>query len=270
MNDQNPQLTNLEIANRFQKYLKLSYYPLGMYFSDTIPSGKVRTQGKLHGRCIVNHVFKAAKNGGISLLKEGIGCIGGQFWAGFRKKLPHGWALFLSKGRKDILGGRAEHYKKDVNVAVGMIRDPGPIKRPNGTSYIIYSPLKDILDKQDIEFILFFVNPDKMAELISLANFARHNPYLVSAPAGSGCMSILNFPLKMKSAPEPDAVMGIWDLFARRSIPEHLLTLAVRRWLIEEMALNIPESFLAYTPPFTLRGELLLLLKKLKKDSKEC
>ncbi len=270
MNNENLHLTNLEISNQFLKYLKLSYYPLGMYFSDEVPSGKVRTQGRLISRCIVSHVFKTAKSGGASLLQEGAGCPGGQFWAGFRKQLPHGWALFITKGRKDILGGRAEHFKKDVNVATGAIRNPGPLDRPKGTNYIIYQPLKDIRDDQNIEFVLFFVKPDKMAELVSLTNFARHAPYLVSAPAGSGCMSILNFPLKLKQAPEPDGVMGIWDPFSRRTIPEHTLTLALRRWLVEEIALNMPESFLAYTPPFTLKGEVLHFFKKLKKDNKAC
>ena len=266
----NGHLTNVEIAQRFQKYMKLSYYPLGMYFTDKIPEAKVRIQGRLIGRCVVSHVFKAAKNGGISLLQEGGGCPGGQFWAGFSKQLPHGWAIFITKGREDILGGRAEHFKKDVNVATGAIQDPGPIDRPKGTNYIVYQPLKDIREDQKIEFILFFVKPDKMAELVSLTNFARHEPYLVSAPQGSGCMSILNFPLKMKPAPEPDGVMGIWDPFSRRTIAEHTLTLALRRWLVEEMALNMPESFLAYTPPFTLKGEIVHFLKKLKKDNKEC
>ncbi|MDD1777927.1 MAG: DUF169 domain-containing protein [Candidatus Helarchaeota archaeon] len=267
----NGHLTNVEIAQCFQKYMKLSFYPLGMYFAEKMPEAKVRTQGRLIGRCVVSHVFKAAKSGGISLLQEGGGCPGGQFWTGFSKQLPHGWAQFITKGRKDILDGRAEHFKKDVNVATGAIRDPGPIDRPTGTNYIVYQPLKDIRDDQKIEFILFFVKPDKMAELISLTNFARHDPYLVKAPQGSGCMSILNFPLKMKQAPEPDGVMGIWDPFSRTTIAEHTLTLALRRWLVEEMALNMPESFLAHKPaPFTIKGEIWHFLKKLKKGDKEC
>jgi hypothetical protein len=267
-------LTNVEITQRFQKYMRLSYYPLGMYFAERLPEAKVRTQGRLIGRCIVGHIFKTAKNGGISVLQEGRGCPGGQFWAGFSKQLPQYWALFITKGRKDVLGGRAEHFKKDVNIATKSIKEPGPIDRPKGTNYIIYQPLKDIREDQPIEFVLFFVNPDKMAQLISLTNFARHDPYLVRAPQGSGCMSLLNFPLKMKQAPEPDGIMGIWDSFARGTIASHTLSLALRRWLVEEMALNMPESFLAYTQPFTVKGEIVhffkKVLQKLKKDDTEC
>lgn len=263
-------LTNAEIVHRFGKYMKLAYMPLGMYFAETEPQGKVRTQGMLLGRCIVGHIFKAAKHGGISILKADAGCPGGQFWAGFRKSIIRGWASFITRGKADVLGGRAERFKKDVNVAVKMLRDPGPVKRPNGTNFIIFQPLKDIPDTQGIEFVLFFVKPKQLAELITLAHYARHAPYMVTAPSGSGCMSILNYPLRLKQEPEPDAVMGVWDLFARKTIPSDILTLAMRRWLFEEMVLNSPESFLAHTPPFTIWGEIKHFFKTLKNDKKKC
>ncbi|MHA1266075.1 MAG: DUF169 domain-containing protein [Candidatus Helarchaeota archaeon] len=263
-------LTNKEIADRFTKYMKLRFQPLGMYFSSRRPLRKVRSQGMILNRCIVGHVFKAAKRGGISLIEAGKGCPGGQFWAGFRKKIIKGWAHFITKGKPNVLGGRAERFKKDVNVAVKILREPGPLNRPEGANYIIYQPLKEIPDEQKIEFVLFFVNPKRMAELITLANYARHAPYLVKAPSGSGCMSILNYPLLMRNAPEPDAVMGIWDLFARQLLPPDTLSLALRRWMVEEMAQDIPESFLAYTPPFTFWGELKRFFKKLKRDQSQC
>ncbi|NVM29978.1 MAG: DUF169 domain-containing protein [Candidatus Helarchaeota archaeon] len=263
-------LPNREIAKRFEKYVKLLYMPLGMYFSETKPPGKVRRQRMIINRCIVGHVFKAAKWGGSSIIMKGAGCPGGQFWAGFRKKIIRGWASFLTKGRPDVLGGRAERMKKDVNVATRIIKEPGPIALPEGTNFIVYRPLREIPDDQPLEFILFFVDPERMAKLITLCNYARHAPYMVRAPAGAGCMSILNFPLLMKKAPEPDAVMGVWDLYSRMSIPHHILTLTIRRWLVEDMALDIPESFLAHTPPFTVWGEIKHFFKKLKRNKNKC
>ena len=152
-----------------------------------------------------------------------------------------------------------------MNVAVRMIQDPRPLIQPEGTDFIIYRPIKEIPDDQPIEFVLFFVNSKKLAKLITLCNYARHEPYMVSAPAGSGCMSILNYPLLMKKAPEPDAVMGVWDLNAIRSLPKNTLSLAFRHWFVEDMAADIPESFLAHTPPFTFWGELKLFFSKIKK-----
>ncbi|MHA1271469.1 MAG: DUF169 domain-containing protein [Candidatus Helarchaeota archaeon] len=256
------QLSNSEIDKSFRKYMHLKYKPLGIYFSKEIPPGKVRFQGRLFGRCIVGHVFKASKKGCISIIKSGAGCPGGQFWSGFSKKLPRGWAYFITHGREDILGGRAEHFKKNTKIAIKVVKDPGPLKLPNGINYIIYQRLGKIPDKQKIEYILFFLNPKEMAKFISLVNYARHCPYMVRAPAGSGCMSLLCFPLKMEEYPIPDAVMGIWDCFARNNIPKNILSIAVRRWIVEEMTLNMPESFLAHTPPFTIKGEIIHFFKK--------
>ncbi|TFF94401.1 MAG: hypothetical protein EU543_01405 [Promethearchaeota archaeon] len=255
-------LSNKQIAERFKDYMKLTYKPLGMYFSNTMPEGKIRTQGKILGRCIVGHVFKASKNGGTSIIKEGTGCPGGQFWSGFRKKVPDGWAHFMTHGRDDVLGGRAEHFKKDIRVAVKTIKDPGPVKKTNKFEYVVFQALKEVPETQTLEFILFFVNPNTMAKLITLLNYGRHVPYAVKAAAGSGCMSLLNHPLKMKKKPEVDAIMGIWDPFARRTVPKDLLSLTLRRWIVEEMAFNIPQSFLAYTAPFTPKGETKRFFKK--------
>jgi uncharacterized protein (DUF169 family) len=260
MNDK--KLTNSEIAKRFKKYMNLEYKPLGMYFSNKLPDGKIRKQGKIFGRCIVGHVFKSSKKGGTSIIQEGGGCPGGQFWSGFRKKMPQGWAYFITHGREDILGGRAEHFKKDTKVAMEVVRDPGPLKLPEGTKYIVYRRLGKIPDNQKIEFVLFFVDPNNMAKLISLLNYGRHIPNSVKATAGSGCMSIINFPLNMKQKPEADGVMGIWDPFARKNIPRNILSLSLRRWLVEEMAINMPESFLAHIPPFTIKGEVLRFFRK--------
>jgi hypothetical protein len=44
----------------------------------------------------------------------------------------------------------------------------------------------------------------------------------------------------------------------------------MRRWLAEDMALDIPESFLAFTPPFTLWGEMKRFFKNLKKGRNHC
>ena len=254
--------SNKQIAERFRKYMKLTYKPLGMYFSNEVPKGKNRSQGRIFRRCIVGHVFKASKKGGASIIKEGTGCPGGQFWSGFRKKVPDGWAHFMTHGRDDVLGGRAEHFKKDINVAVKTIKDPGPVKKKEDFEYIVFQALEEIPGSQKHEFILFFVNANIMAKLITLLNYERHVPYAVKAAAGSGCMSLLNHPLKMKEKPDVDAIMGVWDPFARRTIPKDLLSLTLRRWVVEQMALNIPESFLAHTAPFTPKGETIRFLRK--------
>lgn len=255
-------LSNKRIVREFKKVMKLKYDPLGVYFSNDLPEGKIRFQGKILNRCIVHHVFKAAKKGGSSVLIEGKGCPGGQFWSGFRKAAPRGWIHFITHGNPDFLGGRAEHFKKDIKLAAKILKEPGPVKKPEDTQYIIYENLKTIENNQNLEFIVFFVIPNEMAKLISLLNYGRHASFAVKAAAGSGCMSVLNYPLLLKEKPIVDGVMGIWDPFARRSIPKHILTLALKRWIVEEMAMNMSESFVAHHAPFTPKGEFIRFCRK--------
>lgn len=254
-------LSNFEIAQTFKKYMKLKYHPLGVYFSETKPKNKVRIQGRIINMCITKHAFKAAKCGKTSIVQKGFGCVGGQWWSGFSPRAPKGLTFFLSKGREGIFGGRGERFKKDTKVASRLFKDPGPVKLTLNTKYIVFKRLKEISDEQKIEYVLFFIEPKNMAQFSTIANYSRHIPNVFRAPAGSGCMSILSYPLLMEKE-EPDAIMGMWDMFARRFLPKNILSLSIRRWFAEDLAKDIPESFLAYPEPYTFRGELKRLLKK--------
>ena len=81
-------------------------------------------------------------------------------------------------------------------------------------------------------------------------------------------MSVLNFPLQLAQEPEPDAVLGFWDLFARRYMPKNVLSIAIRPWFAEDLAKDIPESFLAYQDPYTLKYEVRRFFER-RKRSKE-
>lgn len=257
-------LSNKDIAHLFQKHGNLKHKPVGMFFSEALPAGKIRYQGTVINRCIPQHALTAARKGGISIIEAGRGCPGGQWWSGFSNGAPKGLANFLAHGREGSFGGRGEHFKKDVKIAAGVFKEPGPVKHPPDAKYVAYQRLEEIPDEINIEFVLFFTNPMGMAELITLCHYGRHVPSMVRAPGGSGCMSVLNFPLQLKREPEPDAVMGIWDLFARRSLPKNLLSFAVRRWFAEAMAKDIPGSFMTRAHPYTTVGEFSLLFKKIK------
>nr|MDO8088518.1 DUF169 domain-containing protein [Candidatus Sigynarchaeum springense] len=265
-------LNNAEIAALFDKYARFKYKPLGVYFSDVLPSwiGKKRFGTNLFNRCLPRMAFFAAAKGKSSIVAEGYGCPGGLWWAGFSKYPPRGLTVFLSTGgRWDCFGGRGEHLKKNPARGAHVIKFPGPVKQPAGTKYIVFQRLKEIPDRQIIEFVLFFVKPDDMAKMINLLHFNRDENLFIRSPGGSGCQAILNFPLLMKQEPEPDAVMGFWDPVARRHLPKNLLSIAVRRWLVEYIARDIHETFLAYPPPFTLKFELPFLFKRLKRKLRE-
>ncbi len=264
-------MPNAELAARFDKYAKFKYKPLGVYFCDDLPAGKIRYGTNVFNRCIPRLAFFAAAKGKPSVVSADRGCPGGLWWAGFSKYPPRGITVFISTGgRWDCFGGRGEHLKKNTARAAHVLKYPGPVKRPAGSKYIVFQRLKEIPDGQKIEFVLFFVrNPDDMSTMINLLHFNRDDNNFVHSPGGSGCQALLNFPLLMKQEPEPDAVMGFWDPVARRHLPKNLLSITARRWLVEDVARDIHETFLAYPPPFTHKGQLPLLFKKFKRKLQE-
>lgn len=264
-------LTNAEISRLFEKYAKLKKYkPLGVYFSNNLPEGKIRLARSIFNRCIPRMAFKASAKGKSSAINADYGCPGGLWWAGFAKYPPRGITIFVSKGgRFDCFGGRGERMKKSAALGAGVIKNPGPVKLPESTRYIVFQRLRDIPDTTKIEFVLFFANTPVMANIIPLLNYSRDIPSVVRAPAGSGCMSVLSFPLLMKEEPDVDAVLGFWDPLSRRGLPKNILTLAIRRWFAEDLARDIPDSFLGHAAPFTIKGELLLLWSKLKRKTQE-
>ncbi|MCK4845345.1 MAG: DUF169 domain-containing protein, partial [Candidatus Heimdallarchaeota archaeon] len=248
--------------------LKLKYHPLGVYFAKDLPEGKIRKQHNLLNRCIPKHALRAAKHGKMSVLQRNYGCLGVRWWSGFSKRAPKGLSLFLSQGHHSVFGGRKEKFKKTARDAAKLMKNPGPAKLPEGTEYNIFKRLKDIPDKQEIEHVLFLVRPLELAKLIGLANYAQDLPDLVKAPYGSGCMSLLTYPLLMEED-KPSAIVGIWDLFARRFLPKNILSLAFKRWFIEEIAKDIKDSFLTHKSPYTIRGEISHWLEK-RKDKDDC
>jgi hypothetical protein len=92
--------------------------------------------------------------------------------------------------------------------------------------------------------VIFTAAPDVLAGLYTLANYDRPDPHGVVAPMGSGCASILQYPLEETNSTNPRCVLGMFDVSARPRVPATTLTLAAPMRRIEEMALNMDESFL--------------------------
>ena len=66
----------------------------------------------------------------------------------------------------------------------------------------------------------------------------------VSAPFGSGCSSIVKFPLLEARSQHPKCILGLFDVSARPFVPGHTLTFTVPWQRFSEMMGNMQESFL--------------------------
>lgn len=66
----------------------------------------------------------------------------------------------------------------------------------------------------------------------------------VIAPMGSGCASIITYPLEQGRAEKPRCVLGMFDVSARPSVPAGTLTFSVPMARFRAMVANMEESFL--------------------------
>ena len=77
-----------------------------------------------------------------------------------------------------------------------------------------------------------------------MANFEVIDQYSVIAPMGSGCSSIVSYPLAESKSSNPRCVLGMFDVSARPCVPEGTLTFTIPMKRFEEMVWNMDESFL--------------------------
>ena len=92
--------------------------------------------------------------------------------------------------------------------------------------------------------VVFFASPDILAGLFTLANYALESTDAVYAPFGSGCSTILTYPLKETEKEKPRAILGMFDVSARPMVEKDILTLAMPYSIFLKFLANISGSFL--------------------------
>ena len=66
----------------------------------------------------------------------------------------------------------------------------------------------------------------------------------VYAPFGSGCSTLLTYPLKEASKEQPQAILGMFDVSARPMVERDILTLAMPYSIFLKLLENVSGSFL--------------------------
>ena len=115
---------------------------------------------------------------------------------------------------------------------------------PAEGKYIVFKRW-DKLDEADKSLaVIFFAPPDVLSGLFTLANFAAVDQQAVIAPFGSGCGSIISYPLAERDRDEPRAVLGMFDVSARPFVKEGVLSFAAPMKKFEQMLEDMDASFL--------------------------
>lgn len=222
----------------WKKFFQEEELPITFYYTDEEEHAELVKPGTTN-RCVIAALSLARKGRVLCFNEESIGCPGGKRYLGFRETEPD-IEYLLSAGIPGKVEG--ERYKKTPEIAAKTINFEPQFRAP--AKFIVFKRW-DLLDKSDKpEVVIFFSRPDVLSSLFSLAHFDETEPNKVFTPWGSGCSSIVQYPFLEKDSVRPRAVIGLFDISARRHFSENLLTFSVSIRKFKLMVQNMEESFL--------------------------
>jgi len=232
-----------KLWNEFRTALGLIESPLGIYYTDDPPDGKTPKAGMDPGAHLcMTGLLKRARHHGETVYfdREHFGCPGGAYYMGFFESPRPQIEYFLSCGIPGRMEG--ERYIKTPELARTYFLKMKP--RPAPASYCVFKPIERFREGERPEVVVFFGPPDILSGLFVLTNYALELTDGVYAPFGSGCGTILTYPLKEAEKEEPRAVLGMFDVSARPMVERDILTLSMPFSVFLRLLENVEGSFL--------------------------
>lgn len=228
-----------DLWRQFRETLGLKESPLGIYYTNKKPEGVTPKEG-IHG-CMIGLLQNARKKGMIVYFdKTHFGCPGGAYYMGFLESPRPNIEYFLSCGIPGEMEG--ERYIKTPELARKYFGRMKP--RPSPATYCVFKPIEKLTGDEVPEVVVFFATPDILSGLFTLTNYALESTDAVFTPFGSGCSTILTYPLKEAEKEQPRAVLGMFDVSARPMVEKEVLTLAMPHCVFLKLLENVSGSFL--------------------------
>ncbi len=213
--------------------------PLGIYYTKEKPEGFTAKEGS--HQCIIG-LLRKARQGGETVYfdKNHFGCPGGAYYMGFFESPRPNLEYFLSCGIPGEMEG--ERYIKTPELARTFIASRKP--RPASAPYCVFKPIEKFQGEEKPEVVVFFAPPDILSGLFTLTGYALESMEAVISPFGSGCSTILSYPLKEAEKDPPHAILGMFDVSARPMVEREILTLSMPFPLFLKLLGNVSGSFL--------------------------
>jgi Uncharacterised ArCR, COG2043 len=225
--------------SRWRQYFAGAELPICAFYSDRVREEDVR-ESAIEQRCLIGNLNRVREGFPFAYDAKTPGCAGGKRYGGFSQTLRPNFEYFLSCGIPGKVEG--ERYKKTPDLVKAYLESHPPFRAPG--KHLVFKRWDKMTAEEQPQIVIFFAAPDVLAGLFTLANYDRADPYGVVAPMGSGCASILQYPLEEANSAHPRCVLGMFDVSARPHVPVSTLTFAAPMRRIEQMALNMDESFL--------------------------
>ena len=227
-----------KFVSLWKKYFNDSELPVTFYYSDHNPNLPLAKIPEKH-RCLLSQLNSVRKGESLCFTSEAITCKGGKRYLGYSKTIRPRFEYFLSHGEE---GEVCERYKRNPEQVVQFLERLPELPRKG--NHLIFKRW-DMLTEEDIpSVVIFFASPDVISALFALAVFDTIEEDAVISPFGAGCTSIVYYPYREEVVGTGRAVIGMFDLSARKCIQKELLSFAIPISKFMTMIDQMEESFL--------------------------
>lgn len=261
--------------------LNLTHNPVAIIWTDEKPENALHFKKKTWG-CVMWMFASAAKGRTVVFDRETYGCVGGGVGLGFGNQyriFPGSvecFYYFLSKGNENFEFGKkvakkiekyaGKEFTKNFLRGERFMKSPEQVKKflellpivDIPQKYVVFKPISEVDEKDNPAVISLVANPHQLSALITLSYYEMGNLYNVVVPKGAGCHQIGIFAYRETESEDPRAVVGLTDLFARKTIRNKLgedaMTFTIPFSLFRKMEENVEESFLQEETWEALRG----------------
>ena len=231
---------DIEIKKRFmeawEKYFPGCELPIACFYTNELNNVEFPKAPKPNSKgytCIFSQLTPVRKGRARAFNKKNLGCFG--------SFLPFGFDFELTEDIKNYVCN-VERVKKSYDLLENMYEHRPPKQAP--AKYLVFKRWDKLEEQDEPQVVFFFGNPDVITGLHGLANFDSMTPYEVIAPFGTGCDSIVGFPMHELASEQPKTVLGPLDPSVRVNFKPDISTFSTPWPKFLTMLENMDTSFL--------------------------
>jgi hypothetical protein len=234
---------NIEIKDHFimqwKKYFNNADLPVSFFYTDNSGDATV-VPSKGKWSCLICELQKVRAGQSLAFSSESLKCGGAKRYLGFADRMRPNFEYFLSCGIENEMDG--ERYIRTPQLVRELMEKQKKLAIKG--KYIVFKRWDYLVENDNPEVVIFFATPDILSGLFTLANFDQSEPNSTITPFGAGCGSIVYYPFIEKDSQRPRAVIGMFDVSARKCVQKGVLTFSVPMIKFTKMISYMDESFL--------------------------
>jgi hypothetical protein len=147
---------------------------------------------------------------------------------------------YVSTGIPERMSG--ELYCDSPDNLRQIFQDIDP--RPAPKEFCVVKGLSAFEANEEPQLVVFFSRPETLCGLHQLAMFVTNDPEVVRSPWGAACTSLVTWPFKYLASGDNKAVLGGWDISARKFFKTDELSFVVPFGMFVQMLERFEDSFM--------------------------